>query len=471
MTIRSAVLFAALSGLLPVPFTQAAPPPNVVLIVCDNLGHGDLGCTGSTFHRTPHVDRLAAEGTRCTSFYVASGVCTPSRASIMTGCYPRRLNMHVSDRNGAVLQPVAKKGLHPAETTIAEVLKGEGYATACIGKWHLGDQPEFLPTRQGFDEFFGIPYSDDMTRDKKPDEWPELPLMRGEKVIEAPVDRDTLVQRCTTEAVDFIERHREEPFFVYLPHTMPGSTAHPFASSAFQGKSKNGDYGDSVEELDWSTGEILAALKRLKLDDRTLVVWTSDNGAPQRNPPQGSNAPFRGFGYDTSEGAMRMPCFLRWPGHVPAGRVSDEVWSALDLLPTLAALSGAQQPAKPIDGFDVSGLWLGQAGWKSPYDATGFFYYRIEQLQAVRSGPWKLYLPLEAKFTSLARKTGAAPLELFDVRADLDESRNVAAEHPDVVARLTGLADRARDELGDVDHPGRGQREAGAVTDPRPLRP
>lgn len=168
---------------------------------------------------------------------------------------------------------------------------------------------------------------------------------------------------------------------------------------------------------------------------------------------------------------MRMPCFLRWPGHVPAGRVSDEVWSALDLLPTLAALSRAQQPAKPIDGFDVSGLWLGLADWKSPYDAAGFFYYRIEQLQAVRAGPWKLYLPLEAKFTSLARKTGTALLELFDVRADLDESRNVAAEHPDVVARLTQLADRARDELGDVDRPGRGQREAGAVTDPQPLRP
>lgn len=307
MPVRAAVLIAALSALLPVPSARAESPPNVVLIVCDNLGHGDLGCTGSTLHRTPHVDRLAAEGTRFTSFYVASGVCTPSRASIMTGCYPRRLNMHVSDRNGAVLQPVAKKGLNPAETTIAEVLKGEGYATACIGKWHLGDQPEFLPTRQGFDEFFGIPYSDDMTRDKKPDEWPELPLMHGERVIEAPVDRDTLVQRCTTEAVDFIERHCDQPFFVYLPHTMPGSTAHPFASSDFKGKSKNGDYGDSVEELDWSTGEILAALRRLNLDDRTLVVWTSDNGAPGAIRRREAMRRFEGTGTTPRKGRCGCP--------------------------------------------------------------------------------------------------------------------------------------------------------------------
>ncbi|QDT55618.1 Arylsulfatase [Caulifigura coniformis] len=458
------VLFASVTS-------AHAAGPNVVLIVCDNLGHGDLGCTGSTLHRTPAVDRMAAEGTRFTSFYVASGVCTPSRAAIMTGCYPRRLNLHVSDRNGAVLQPLATKGLNPAETTIAEVLKSQGYATACIGKWHLGDQPEFLPTRQGFDEFFGIPYSDDMTRDKKPDEWPELPLMRGETVIEAPADRNTLVARCTSEAIAFIEAHRQQPFFVYLPHTMPGSTAHPFASPAFKGKSRNGDYGDSVEELDWSTGEVLAALKRLGLDDRTIVVWTSDNGAPRRNPPQGSNSPFKGYGYDTSEGAMRMPCIIRWPGRVPAGRVSDELWSSLDLLPTLASLATAPGPTNEIDGFDVSGLWTGVTGWESPYDKKGFFYYRMDQLQAVRSGPWKLYLPLEARFANLNRKSSVVPLQLFNVRSDVGELQECSAAHPDVVHWLTALAESMRVEVGDVNRPGRSQRPAGTVPEASPLLP
>src|SRR4051812_12154332 len=252
-----------------------APRPNIVLIFVDNLGNGDLACFGSKLHRTPHIDRLAAEGTKLTSFYVASGVCTPSRAALMTGCYPLRVDMHVSDKKTAVLQPVASKGLNPAETTLAEVLHGVGYATACIGKWHLGDQPEFLPTREGFDEFFGIPYSDDMVRDLHPDTWPELPLLRGEKVIEAPTDRDFLVKRCTAEAISFLERKKTQPCFLYLPHTMPGSTAHPFSSPAYRGNSKNGNYGDSVEELDWSTGEIMAALQRLGLHENTLVIWTS----------------------------------------------------------------------------------------------------------------------------------------------------------------------------------------------------
>lgn len=342
-------LLVLVSALLPLGRCTAADSvarPNVVLIFLDNFGNGDLACFGSKLHRTPNVDRLAAEGTKFTSFYVASGVCTPSRAALMTGCYPRRVNMHVSDKNSPVLQPVSLKGLNPAETTIAEVLKTAGYATACIGKWHLGDQPEFLPTRQGFDEFFGIPYSDDMTKDHQPDVWPELPLMRGEKVIEAPVDRDFLVKRCTEEAIDFIERNKARPFFVYLPHTMPGSTAHPFSSPVFRGKSKNGDYGDSVEELDWSTGEIMATLDRLGLTANTLFIWTSDNGAVQRKPRQGSNAPYQGPAYDTSEGAMRMPCVMRWPGKIPAGKVQDELCSTMDLLPTLAKLAAAALPIR-----------------------------------------------------------------------------------------------------------------------------
>jgi arylsulfatase A-like enzyme len=445
--------------------------PNFVVILVDNFGNGDLGCFGAKLHRTPNVDRLAREGTKFTSFYVASGVCTPSRAALLTGCYPRRVNLHVSDQNSAVLRAVSPKGLNPDETTIAEVLGGAGYATACIGKWHLGDQPPFLPTRQGFDEFFGIPYSDDMTKDKRPDAWPELPLMRGEAVIEAPVDRDYLVQRCTQEAIAFMERNRERPFFVYLPHTMPGSTPHPFSSPAFRGKSANGDYGDSVEELDWSTGRILDALARLGLDDRTLVIWTSDNGAVERRPPQGSSAPYRGFGYDTSEGAMRMPCVMRWPGKIPAGKVNDKLCTALDLLPTLAGLAGAPLPERPIDGHDIGPLVLGEDGAESPWDEAGFCYYRMEQLQAVRAGRWKLYLPLAAKIVANNRRTAPAKLELYDVRGDVHEDRELSAAHPDVVERLLALAERTRAEIGDTDRPGSGQRAAGRVDNPKPLVP
>jgi arylsulfatase A len=451
--------------------THAVPTrPNFIVFFVDNLGNGDVGCFGSTLHRTPHLDRMAAEGRKFTSFYVASGVCTPSRAALMTACYPRRVNLHVSDKNSAVLQPVSPKGLHPDEITIAEVLQGAGYATACIGKWHLGDQPPFLPTRQGFDHYFGIPYSDDMTKDKLPDVWPELPLLRGEQVIDAPVDRDYLVRRCTEEAVAFIERNRSRPFFLYIPHTMPGSTQHPHSSPAFRGKSRNGEYGDSVEELDWSTGEILQTLKRLGLDANTLVLWTSDNGAPRRNPPQGSCAPYKGWGYDTSEGAMRMPCIVRWPGRIPAGTVCDELTTAMDLLPTFAALAGTSPPRDRIlDGHDIRPLLLGRTGAKSPYDDTGFFYYRLDQLQAVRWKQWKLYLPLEQKFIALNRKSAPSPLELYDVRHDLAEEREVSAAQPEVVQHMLALAEKARADLGDMDRPGRNQRPAGWVEQPRGL--
>jgi arylsulfatase A len=439
----------------------AERPPNIVLFFVDNLGNGDIGCFGSTLHRTPQIDRLAAEGTRFTSFYVASGVCTPSRAALMTGCYPVRVSMHVSGNNLAVLRPLDTKGLHPDEMTIAEVLKAAGYATGIFGKWHLGDQRVFLPTRQGFDVFFGIPYSDDQTKDKQPKTWPELPLVRDETVIEAPVDRDYLVKRCTEEAIAFIERNRDRPFFAYIPHTMPGSTPHPFSSPAFRGKSRNGDYGDAVEELDWSAGEVVRTLERLNLTSQTLVIWTSDNGAVRRNPPQGSCAPYTGFGYDTSEGAMRMPCVMRFPGRIPAGRVCDEIVTTMDLLPTFAHLAGAPLPPRPIDGHDVGAILFGQPNTPSPWDAQGFLYYLMEQPQAVRSGPWKLYLPLEQKIVALNRKTAPARAKLFNVRDDLVEMWEVSAEHPDVVRRLTALADGNR--------AGREQRPAGYVADPRPL--
>ncbi len=435
---------------------HAEDRPNFIVILCDNLGYGDVGCFGSTQHRTPHIDRMADEGLKLTSFYVASGVCTPSRASLMTGCYPRRVNLHQSANGGAVLRPVAERGLHPDEITIAEILKQQGYATACIGKWHLGDQPQFLPTRQGFGRYFGIPYSADMTQ-RPGQPWPPLPLMEGERVIEAPVDRNLLTKRYTEAAVDFIKQNSDRPFFLYLPHAMPGSTREPFASEAFRGKSANGAYGDSVEEIDWSTGVILDTLKEQGLDERTLVVWTSDNGAPRRNPPQGSNAPLAGWGYTTREGGMRVPCLVRWPGTVPAGAVSDEITSTMDLLPTFAKLARTSPPDdRIIDGQDIAPLLRGDEGARSPHEA--FYYYHLGQLQALRSGRWKLYLPV----------TADGELQLYDLREDLGETKNLAAENPAIVKKLQTLAEAARDDVGDDEQPGKNPRPAGHEPHPVP---
>jgi arylsulfatase A len=446
--------------------------PNIIVMNMDNLGYGDLGCYGSTKHRTPHVDQLAREGIRLTSFYSSSGVCTPSRASLMTGCYPRRVNMHVGGKGQCVLFPSDPKGLSPDERTIASLLREQRYATACVGKWHLGDQPPFLPTRYGFDLFFGCPYSEDMVPSATHPEWPPLPLMRNEVVIEAPADRNTLTKRYTEESVHFIRQNKDRPFFLYLAHAMPGSTDHAFSSAPFRGRSSNGPYGDSVEELDWSTGEILRTLEECGIAEKTLIVWTSDNGAVGWNPRQGSNAPLRGWGYDTSEGGQRVPCIVRWPGRIPAGAVRDDVTTMMDILPTVARLAGSSPPVdRIIDGKDILPILTNDPNAVSPYDESGFFYYYREQLQAVRSGPWKLYLPLDRKLCRLDGSWEGAvrvAAELYDLRKDISETHEVAAEHDDIVRRLLGLADRARKDLGDADHEGADQRPAGWVDDPKP---
>lgn len=446
--------------------------PNVVLILCDNLGYGDIGCYGSTTHRTPHIDRMAAEGVRFTSMYAASGVCTPSRASLMTGCYPRRVGLHFTHPDGMVLRPVSPNGLHPQEVTIAELLRARGYATSIVGKWHLGDQPPFLPTRQGFDYYLGIPYSDDMVGGRQApwqsDPWPPLPLIENEAVIEAPVDRNILTRRYTAKCIELIRRHRHRPFFLYLAHAMPGSTPAPFASEIFRGRSANGPYGDSVEEIDWSTGQILSALQELSLDDNTLVIWTSDNGAPRRDPPQGSNRPLSGWGYSTAEGGQRMPCIARWPGKIPRGRVCDALATLMDWLPALAHIAGAMVPrGRAIDGKNIWPLVSGKSD-QSPHEA--FFYYYGPQLQAVRSGRWKLFLPLDHRWITLTGKTESRPAELYDLASDIGETRNVISEHPEVVRRLTRLAELARQDLGDVDRPGKGQRPVGRFDRPSPRR-
>jgi len=464
----------------------AAPstrPPNFIILFCDNLGYGDVTPFGETVHRTPNLERMAREGMKLTHLYSASGVCTPSRAALMTGSYPRRVNLHRNARGGGVLQPVEPIGLHPSEVTIAEVLKERGYVTGMIGKWHLGDQGPFLPTRQGFDSYIGIPYSDDMTP-REGQIWPDLPLMRNETVIEAPVDRNELTRREAEDAIRFITDNRDRPFFLYLPHAMPGSTGAPFASAAFRGKSRNGPWGDSVEELDWAAGQILDALKRLELDQHTLVLWTSDNGAPRRQPVQGSNLPLGGWGYTTAEGGMRVPGIAWWPGRIKAGTVCSELTTLMDLLPTFASLAGGRLPPHPIDGRNIWPLLAGQTGARTPHEA--FYYYQGDQLQAVRSGAWKLYLPLPARRSIAAKAAspkaapgkkapapanlGPQPARLYDVVQDAQESRDVIAQHPEIVTALTKLADAAREDLGDVDRPGRGQRAAGWVSDPQPVR-
>jgi len=475
-SLRFGLLALLVAGMSAAPTFAAAPPPNFVVFLTDNMGNGDVGCFGSKLHRTPNVDRAAAEGMKFTSFYSASPVCTATRASIMTGSYPLRVDMHAGANNAGVIQPVSRTGMNPEETTIAEVLKAVGYATGIFGKWHLGDQPVFLPTRQGFDEFFGLPYAENQGR--RPEQsgrpsstWPELPLMRGETVIEAPPNRDFLIQRTTAEAIAFLERNHRRPFFIYVAHSAPGSTSRPFSSPAFQGKSANGPYGDCIEELDWSTGEILAALKRLGVDENTLLVWTADNGPVDRTPPQGSSAPYKGSSYSTSEGGQRMPCIMRWPGRIPAGGTSDAIATTMDLLPTFAALARAPLPAKPIDGHDISALIFERRGNTSPWDEVGFCYYQLEQLQAVRAGPWKLYLPHENKYLTHVGLRNSRPshIELYDVRHDVSEQREVSAQHPEVVQRLQALAERTRREVGDTGVVGKGHRPAGWVETARPL--
>lgn len=487
------IVLLGLVGMCALASTRAAggkKKPNFIVIFCDNLGYGDIEPFGSTVHRTPHLNRMAQEGRKFTHFCVTAGVCTPSRASLMTGCYAQRVGMHDNPRDGWVLRPVSPYGLNPSEITIAEVLKPQGYASAIIGKWHLGDQLVFLPTHQGFDYFFGIPYSDDMTQEvglrflkrkgnpRAPEignsPWPPLPLMENDKVIEAPVDRNGLTKRYTEKAIEWIEAHKDEPFFLYFPQAMPGSTSTPFSSPAFRGKSKNGPWGDAIEELDWSQGQLMNKLTELGLEKNTLVIWTSDNGAPIRPEPgnvtRGSNQPLHGRGYTTSEGAFRVPTIMWWPGTVPAGTTCNEFCSTMDLLPTFARLAGGKEPRNhKIDGHDIGPLIVGEPGAKTPYKV--FYYYDGTQLQAVRSGPWKLFLPLDRfrnhPFFSRKKQDSNRPL-LFNVVTDISCKSNVAAEHPDVVARLTKLAEAGRADLGDGKKRGRGQREIGKMQNPVP---
>jgi len=442
----------------------AAAAPNYVLIFCDDLGYGDLGCYGSTKNRTPRIDAMAKEGMRFTSFLSSSPVCTPSRASLLTGCYARRVGMHEDFTGHWVLIPRSRRGMHADEWTLPEILKTKGYATACIGKWHLGDQPPHLPTAHGFDEYYGIPYSNDMASARRGD--PPLPLVQDTKVIEAPADQATLTKRYTREAIQFIERNKSKPFFLYLPHTFPHLPL--FASKEFHGKSANGRYGDSVEEIDWSTGKILDALKQHGLDKNTLVIFTSDNGSNGRNG--GSNAPLSGAKGGTMEGGMRVPMIARWPGRIPAGGTCNELSSTMDFLPTFAALSGGLLSANKIDGHDITPLLTGTKGAASPYEV--FYYYRRRQLQAVRWGDWKWHLPLANTFpnwTTANQKGRGRPGKLVNLKTDLAEKVDVTAANPKVMAKMRELVAQAEATLGNEDRQGKEQRPATTLKSSKPM--
>lgn len=443
-------------------------PPNFVVILADDLGYGDLGCYGHPTTRTPNLDRMAAEGIRLTDFHSAMPVCTPTRTGLMTGCHPVRVGLGMS-----VLFPYSNTGLSPDEQTLPEILKPRGYASICIGKWHLGHLPRFLPTKQGFDSYFGIPFSNDMgnvSYRKQEFYSPPTPLMRNETVVEHDPDQRFLTGRYTNEAIQFIRQHKQQPFFLYLAHSMPHRPIH--ASSQFRGKSAAGLYGDVVEELDDSVGRVLATLRDEGLDQRTLVLFTSDNGGVTRfrghelHPySPASNGPLHGQKGETWEGGMRVPCIVRWPGRVPAGRAAGGLSSVLDLLPTFAKLAGAAQPEKRIDGRDISKL-ITEAD-VSPLAEATLPYYRNDALDAVRQGPWKLFVGDPDK--GPAAQPRAQPM-LFNLDDDLGESHDVAADHPQVVARLQKLAESYRAELGDArtKRTGAGVRPVGQSNEPNP---
>ena len=440
----------------------AEKKPNFIIIFTDDQGYEDIGCFGSKQIRTPRLDKMAREGMKFTSFY-AQTVCGPSRAALMTGCYPLR----AAKRNNQVdVHPY----LHAKEITLAEVLKTAGYTTACFGKWDLaghrqvGYDPKLLPTRQGFDYFFGTPTSNDSV----------VNLLRNEKVIEKRADMNTLTKRYTDDAIRFITDNKDKPFLVYMPHTMPHTRLG--ASEQFKGKSKRGLYGDVIEEIDWNVGRILDTVKSLSLDEKTYVLFFSDNGPWVIKKANGGSAGvLRGAKTSTWEGGLRVPCIMRAPGRIPAGKVCGEIASTLDMMPTLAALAGSKPPGdRVIDGHDISALMHGRPGAKSPTKA--FYYYAHTHLQAVRSGKWKLHLPRAAQPPWTPRWARHIKAEdvidipkpmLFDLDADIGERKDLADKNPEVVARLLKLAKWAREDIGDYNVAGRNAR----FYDPQPKRP
>lgn len=463
--IASCTLLAALFSLTVSDAAAEDRPPNIVIMFIDDMGYADIGPFGAKGYKTPYLDQMAEEGMRFTDFQVTSAVCSASRSALVTGCYHRRIGF------AGALGPGAKTGIHEDEVTIAEICKQKGYATACYGKWHLGHHPKFLPTNHGFDEYFGLPYSNDMwpyhpgvrelSMAKRLKRWPHLPLMEGTEVVNPMVtgkDQELLTKQYTERAVSFIEKNKEQPFLVYLPHSMVHVPL--YVSDDFRGKSGAGLFGDVVMEVDWSMGQILQTLKKHDLAENTLVIFTTDNGPwLSYGDHCGSAEPLREGKGTMWEGGCRVPTVMWWPGKIPAGTSCDELASTIDVLPTVASLIDADLPSHAIDGKDIRPLMFGEEKAMSPHEYF-YHYYGGGQLQAVRDREWKLFFPHQ--YRTMAGKpggTGGIPtnysqakvteLELYNLKQDVSESKNVASDYPEVVERLKEAGERARQEFGD----------------------
>jgi arylsulfatase A-like enzyme len=453
----AAAILTLSAGLRTVAAPAAQPPPNVVIILADDMGYGDIEPFGSKVNRTPNLNTMAAEGMKLTSFYGAP-VCTPSRAQLMTGCYSKRISLP------CVLTPKCPIGIAPTEHTIADLLKQRGYATMLIGKWHLGDQAEYLPTRHGFDHYLGLPYSND----HKP-----LVLLRDETVIESPPKLNELTARYTDEAVRFITANKDHPFFLYLAHAAIHVPISP--GKEFEGKSANGRIGDWIEETDWSVGRVLDKLKELNLASNTIVLFTSDNGGwREQGRDGGDNGPLRGGKRSTYEGGLREPALVWWPGKIPAGAVSDSIVSEMDVLPTVVKLTGGSVPTdNKIDGLDVWPLLSGKTR-ESPRKILVYFRdVKSEgKIEAVRCGPWKLSVAAQSEgWQDLSPQVLAQPYSprLYNLDTDIGERTDVAAQHPDVVKRLQGYISDMEADLGKGLEHGPGVRPPGYVKNPKYL--
>ena len=445
MLLKFLLSLMAVVSLSNLTFAAKAESPNIVVIFCDDLGYGDLSCFGHPTIRTPNLDQMAAEGVRLTQFYSASPVCTPSRAALMTGRLPIRSGMCSDKRR--VLFPNSGGGIPASEVTLAEGLKKQGYATACVGKWHLGHLPQFLPTSNGFDSYFGIPYSNDMDRvndaprgrepfwNPKIEYW-NVPLMRDLEILERPADQTTITRRYAEQAVSFIEKNKDEKFFLYLPHSLPHVPL--FRSKEFEGKSLRGLYGDVIEEIDWSVGQVLQTLRDLKLDDNTIVWFTSDNGPWLTFNDHGGTAGLLREGKGTTwDGGMREPSICWWPGTIPGGQVSAELGTTMDIYATSLALAGAElEEDRIVDGYDLTESLKGNA--KSPREIV--YYYRGTKLMALRKGPWKAHFATQESYTGNNKRIEHDPPVLYNLEVDPSEKWNVADQHPEVIAEINAAA-------------------------------
>lgn len=429
--------------------------PNIILIFTDDQGYHDVGVYGASDIETPHLDQLASEGVQFTNFYVAQAVCSASRAALLTGTYPNRLGIH------GALDHSSKHGLHPEEATIADLLKPLGYATAVFGKWHLGHHPEFLPTNQGFDEYFGIPYSNDMwpNHPQTKDYYPPLPIYQNDKVVETIWNDQSMFTTWFTEkSIDFIERNKDRPFFLYLAHPMPHVPL--FVSDKFKGKSNRGLYGDVIMEIDWSVGQIMQTLKQNDLDENTIIIFLSDNGPwLSYSEHSGSAYPLREGKGTSWDGGVKVPAIMRWKGTWPSGLVQKNPAMTIDILPMLAHLTGAELPVKKIDGQSIHQM-MKDADAKSPQEGYAIYYNRNE-LQAIVMGEWKLYFP--HLYRSLApdqepradgfpldyTMIGLEEMELYHIPSDPSEVNNVISEQPEVLESMLQFADKVRQDIGD----------------------